>query len=183
MKKKILSAAIFAGMMLLAVGCQKKDTAVTETSKESAVETSIAQTESTSQTTAVTETSTMTETSTAVAQSTGAETTKEETSTAQTSKKDEKTYLLWKQEDWKKADETKQKEVAKYFLIQVTKHAAKVSNQNVSEEQIEQATSDEVVNEMRTQLDKAFSLSDKATLSDILSMSQEMYSESAGETK
>ncbi len=39
------------------------------------------------------------------------------------------------------------------------------------------------VNEMRTQLDKAFSLSDKATLSDILSMSQEMYSESAGETK
>lgn len=182
MKKKILSAAIFTGMMLLAVGCQKKDTAVTETSKESAVETSIAQTESTSQTTAVTE-STMTETSTAVAQSTEAETTKEETSTAQTSKKDEKTYLLWKQEDWKKADEKKQKEVAKYFLIQVTKHAAKVSNQNVSEEQIEQATSDEVVNEMRTQLDKAFSLSDKATLSDILSMSQEMYSESAGETK
>lgn len=182
MKKKILSAAIFTGMMLLAVGCQKKDTAVTETSKESAVETSIAQTESTSQTTAVTE-STMKETSTAVAQSTEAETTKEETSTAQTSKKDEKTYLLWKQEDWKKADETKQKEVAKYFLIQVTKHAAKVSNQNVSEEQIEQATSDEVVNEMRTQLDKAFSLSDKATLSDILSMSQEMYSESAGETK
>ena len=182
MKKKILSAAIFAGMMLLAVGCQKKDTAVTETSKESAVETSIAQTESTSQTTAVTE-STMKETSTAVAQSTEAETTKEETSTAQTSKKDEKTYLLWKQEDWKKADETKQKEVAKYFLIQVTKHAAKVSNQNVSEEQIEQATSDEVVNEMRTQLDKAFSLSDQATLSDILSMSQEMYSESAGETK
>ena len=161
MKKKILSAAIFAGMMLLAVGCQKKNTAVTETSKESATETSIAQTESTSQT----------------------ETTKEETSTAQTSKKDEKTYLLWKQEDWKKADETKQKEVAKYFLIQVTKHAAKVSNQNVSEEQIEQATSDEVVNEMRTQLDKAFSLSDQATLSDILSMSQEMYSESAGETK
>lgn len=182
MKKKILSAAIFTGMMLLAVGCQKKDTAVTETSKESVVETSIAQTESTSQTTAVTE-STMKETSTAVAQSTGVETTKEETSTAQTSKKDEKTYLLWKQEDWKKADETKQKEVAKYFLIQVTKHAAKVSNQNVSEEQIEQATSDEVVNEMRTQLDKAFSLSDKATLSDILSMSQEMYSESAGETK
>lgn len=182
MKRKILSAAIFTGMMLLAVGCQKKDTAVTETSKESAVETSIAQTESTSQTTAVTE-STMKETSTAVAQSTEAETTKEETSTAQTSKKDEKTYLLWKQEDWKKADETKQKEVAKYFLIQVTKHAAKVSNQNVSEEQIEQATSDEVVNEMRTQLDKAFSLSDKATLSDILSMSQEMYSESAGETK
>lgn len=182
MKKKILSAAIFTGMMLLAVGCQKKDTAVTETSKESAVETSIAQTESTSQTTVVTE-STMKETSTAVAQSTEAETTKEETSTAQTSKKDEKTYLLWKQEDWKKADETKQKEVAKYFLIQVTKHAAKVSNQNVSEEQIEQATSDEVVNEMRTQLDKAFSLSDKATLSDILSMSQEMYSESAGETK
>lgn len=182
MKKKILSAAIFTGMILLAVGCQKKDTAVTETSKESAVETSIAQTESTSQTTAVTE-STMKETSTAVAQSTEAETTKEETSTAQTSKKDEKTYLLWKQEDWKKADETKQKEVAKYFLIQVTKHAAKVSNQNVSEEQIEQATSDEVVNEMRTQLDKAFSLSDKATLSDILSMSQEMYSESAGETK
>lgn len=182
MKKKILSAAIFTGMMLLAVGCQKKDTAVTETSKESAVETSIAQTESTSQTTAVTE-STMKETSTAVAQSTEAETTKEETSTAQTSKKDEKTYLLWKQEDWKKADEKKQKEVAKYFLIQVTKHAAKVSNQNVSEEQIEQATSDEVVNEMRTQLDKAFSLSDKATLSDILSMSQEMYSESAGETK
>lgn len=182
MKRKILSAAIFTGMMLLAVGCQKKDTAVTETSKESAVETSIAQTESTSQTTAVTET-TMKETSTAVAQSTEAETTKEETSTAQTSKKDEKTYLLWKQEDWKKADETKQKEVAKYFLIQVTKHAAKVSNQNVSEEQIEQATSDEVVNEMRTQLDKAFSLSDKATLSDILSMSQEMYSESAGETK
>lgn len=182
MKKKILSAAIFTGMMLLAVGCQKKDTAVTETSKESAVETSIAQTESTSQTTAVTET-TMKETSTAVAQSTEAETTKKETSTAQTSKKDEKTYLLWKQEDWKKADETKQKEVAKYFLIQVTKHAAKVSNQNVSEEQIEQATSDEVVNEMRTQLDKAFSLSDKATLSDILSMSQEMYSESAGETK
>ncbi len=182
MKRKILSAAIFTGMMLLAVGCQKKDTAVTETSKESAVETSIAQTESTSQTTAVTE-STMKETSTAVAQSTGVETTKEETSTAQTSKKDEKTYLLWKQEDWKKADETKQKEVAKYFLIQVTKHAAKVSNQNVSEEQIEQATSDEVVNEMRTQLDKAFSLSDKATLSDILSMSQEMYSESAGETK
>lgn len=182
MKKKILSAAIFTGMMLLAVGCQKKDTAVTETSKESAVETSIAQTESTSQTTAVTE-STMKETSTAVAQSTEAETTKEETSTAQTSKKDEKTYLLWKQEDWKKADEKKQKEVAKYFLIQVTKHAAKVSNQNVSEEQIEQATSDEVVNEMRTQLDKAFSLSDQATLSDILSMSQEMYSESAGETK
>lgn len=181
MKKKILSAAIFAGMMLLAVGCQKKDTAVTETSKESVTETSIAQTESTSQTTAVTKTSTMVETSTAVAQST--ETTKEETSTAQTSKKDEKTYLLWKQEDWKKADETKQKEVAKYFLIQVTKHAAKVSNQNVSEEQIEQATSDEVVNEMRTQLDKAFSLSDQATLSDILSMSQEMYSESAGETK
>lgn len=181
MKKKILSAAIFAGMMLLAVGCQKKDTAVTETSKESATETSIAQTESTSQTTAVAKTSTMVETSTAVAQST--ETTKEETSTAQTSKKDEKTYLLWKQEDWKKADETKQKEVAKYFLIQVTKHAAKVSNQNVSEEQIEQATSDEVVNEMRTQLDKAFSLSDQATLSDILSMSQEMYSESAGETK
>ena len=176
MKKKILSAAIFAGMMLLAVGCQKKDTAVTETSKESATETSIAQTE-------VTKTSTMVETSTAVAQSTEAETTKEETSTAQTSKKDEKTYLLWKQEDWKKADETKQKEVAKYFLIQVTKHAAKVSNQNVSEEQIEQATSDEVVNEMRTQLDKAFSLSDQATLSDILSMSQEMYSESAGETK
>jgi len=162
MKKKILSAAIFAGMMLLAVGCQKKNTAVTETSKESATETSIAQTESTSQTTAVTKTSTMVETSTA---------------------KDEKTYLLWKQEDWKKADETKQKEVAKYFLIQVTKHAAKVSNQNVSEEQIEQATSDEVVNEMRTQLDKAFSLSDQATLSDILSMSQEMYSESAGETK
>lgn len=181
MKKKILSAAIFAGMMLLAVGCQKKNTAVTETSKESATETSIAQTESTSQTTAVTKTSTMVETSTALAQST--ETTKEETSTAQTSKKDEKTYLLWKQEDWKKADETKQKEVAKYFLIQVTKHAAKVSNQNVSEEQIEQATSDEVVNEMRTQLDKAFSLSDQATLSDILSMSQEMYSESAGETK
>lgn len=118
-----------------------------------------------------------------MAQSTETETTKEETSTAQTSKKDEKTYLLWKQEDWKKADETKQKEVAKYFLIQVTKHAAKVSNQNVSEEQIEQATSDEVVNEMRTQLDKAFSLSDQATLSDILSMSQEMYSESAGETK
>lgn len=152
MKKKLIVAAVI-GCMLTAgavTGCGSKTADAQATVAAESVETAA-------------------ESETTESETTESEAAEGETTTAAetTSDNEEGAYLSWSAKEWSTADDGLKATVAKQYLIETTKLAAKAAGQDFTSE-MEEAITDEQVAEVLGSLETAFAADDSITIQDML---------------